>query len=100
MLRHPAHPFALLVGMVTVLAAALVTAQSPVAAMYGDDQVRNKAITLGFVTAAIPAASFPAAVYLTQGDLQRAFDASRFRPDGAFVPTNTDLQLTAPSPAA
>ena len=102
MLRHSVRSTSLLFGIVAVLGAALVAAQSPIAAMYGDDQLRNKALTLGFVTGEIPAiagVSFPAAVYLTQGDLQRAFDESRFRPGGAIVPTNTDLQLTASSPA-
>ena len=102
MLRHSARSSALLFGIFLFLGAAIGAAQSPIAAMYGDDQLRNKVITLGFVTAEIPAsagASFPAEVYLTQGDLQRAFDEARFRPDGAIVPTNTDLQLTAPSPA-
>lgn len=102
MLRHFARSSAFLVGTFVLLAGSIGVAQSPVAAMYGDDQVRNKVITLGFVTAEIPAtgsASFPAEVYLTQGDLQRAFDEARFRPDGAIVPTNTDLQLAASSPA-
>ena len=102
MLRYSARSSALLFGLFLFLGAAIVAAQSPIAAMYGDDQLRNKVITLGFVTAEIPAsagASFPAEIYLTQGDLQRAFDETRFRPDGAIVPTNTDLQLTAPSPA-
>jgi len=110
MLRHFALSGALLFGIVLSLRAAVVAApqapvaapQAPVAAMYGDDQLRGKAITLGFQTASLPAtnaAAFPVQVYLTQGDLQRAFDEARFRPDAAIVPTNTDLQLTAGSPA-
>jgi hypothetical protein len=103
MLRPHARFHAFLFSTLVSLSAGIVAApQAPVAAMYGDDQVRSKAITLGFQTASLPAtgtATFPAQVYLTQGDLQRAFDDGRFRPDAAIVPTNTDLQLTAASPA-
>lgn len=105
MLRLHARSRALLLGTFASLSAGIVAAPqgpAPVAAMYGDDQLRNKAITLGFQTATLPPAStatFPAQIYLTQGDLQRAFDEGRFRPDGAIVPTNTELRLTAPSPA-
>ena len=45
------------------------------------------------------AAGFPSQVYLFAGDLERAFDNAKFRPDAAIVPTNTDLQLTATSPS-
>jgi hypothetical protein len=41
----------------------------------------------------------PLRVYLSAGDLERAFDTERFRPDAAIVPTNTDLQILAASPA-
>jgi hypothetical protein len=70
--------------------------------MFGDDQKRGEEIALSFATAEVPpttAAAFPAQVYLTGGDLERAFDSSRFRPDAAIVPTNTDLLITAASPA-
>jgi hypothetical protein len=110
MLRPYAVSGVLLFGTLLSQRAAVVAApqapagaaRAPVAAMYGDDQLRGKAITLGFQTASLPAtntAAFPVQIYLTQGDLQRAFDESRFRPDAAIVPTNTDLQLTAGSPA-
>ena len=82
MLRHSARSTSLLFGIVAVLGAALVAAQSPIAAMYGDDQLRNKALTLGFVTGEIPATagvSFPAAVYLTQG---RGFAPATTTPAG------------------
>ncbi len=75
--------------------------QGPVAAMFGDDQKRGAAIALSFATAELPptaSAAFPSQIYLTGGNLERAFDESRFRPDGAVVPTNTDLLITAPSP--
>jgi hypothetical protein len=42
---------------------------------------------------------FPARLYLSSGDLERAFDNRNFRPDAAIVPTNTDLLVTAPAPA-
>jgi len=95
---------ALLLGTLISLAAGVVTAQvqGPIAAMYADDQVRGKEIALGFFTASVPpntSAPLPAQVYITLGDLQRAFDIERFRPDAAIVPTNTELQLTAASPA-
>jgi hypothetical protein len=76
--------------------------QGPVAAMFSDDQKRGEAIALSFATAEMPPTSTapsPAQVYLTAGDLERAFDSSRFRPDSAIVPTNTDLLITASSPA-
>ena len=76
--------------------------QGPVAAMFGDDQKRGEEIALSFATSEVPptsVAAFPAQVYLTGGDLERAFDTSRFRPDAAIVPTNTDLMITAASPA-
>ncbi len=69
--------------------------------MFSDDQKRGEAIALSFGTAELPAtgaATFPAQIYLTGGDLERAFDQSQFRPDAAIVPTNTDLLVTAPSP--
>jgi hypothetical protein len=74
----------------------------PVAAMYGDDQKRGATISSSFATSELPpttSAAFPARIYLTAGDLERAFDVARFRPDGAIVPTNTELLVTAPWPA-
>jgi hypothetical protein len=76
--------------------------QGPVAAMFRDDQQRGPSIGLSFATMEMPptaAADFPAQIYLTAGDLERAFDRSQFWPDGAIVPTNTELMITAPSPA-
>jgi hypothetical protein len=37
-------------------------------------------------------------VYLSAGDLERAFDGAGFRPDAAIVSTNTHLVVTAASP--
>jgi hypothetical protein len=38
-------------------------------------------------------------VYLSAGDLERAFDTAAFRPDAAIIPTNPGLVLGAASPA-
>jgi hypothetical protein len=83
-------------------AAALVAQQQgPVSAMFGDDQKRGESIALSFATSELPAtaaAPIPLQIYLTGGDLERAFDNARFRPDAAIVPTNTDLEITAALP--
>ena len=93
----------LLVGVLFSTLVCLASAQQgPVAAMFSDDQKRGEEIALSFATSEVPptsVAAFPAQVYLTGGDLERAFDTSRFRPDAAIVPTNTDLMITAASPA-
>lgn len=76
--------------------------QGPVASMFRDDQQRGQATGLSFATmemAPTAAANFPAQIYLTAGDLERAFDRPQFRPDGAIVPTNTELAITAAAPA-
>jgi hypothetical protein len=70
--------------------------------MFGDDQKRGEEIALSFATtemAPTATAAFPSKIYLTGGDLERAFDTPRFRADAAIVPTNTDLDITASSPA-
>ena len=36
-------------------------------------------------------------MYLSAGDLERAFDRPEFRPAAAIVPTNTELLITAPA---
>lgn len=83
-------------------AAVLVLAQQgPVAALFGDEQKRGAQMASSFATTELPAAGAAgpqARVYLLAGDLERAFDTERFRPDAAIVPTNTDLDLTASSP--
>jgi len=92
---------ALLVGFGLSIAAAVVP-QGPVAAMFGDDQKRDPSLASSFHSedlAATKTAGFPAHVYLSAGDLERAFDKPEFRPDAAIVPTNTDLQITAAAPA-
>src|SRR5262245_54970168 len=76
-------------------------ARTPVAAMYADDQKREASRASSFQQADLPAtqaAAFPAALYLSAGDLERVFDRPEFRPDAAIVPTNTDLLITAAMP--
>jgi hypothetical protein len=87
---------------VSLLAGRALAQQGPVAAMFSDDQRRDASLASSFVPADLPAtnaAAFPLRVYLSAGDLERAFDKSEFRPDAAIIPTNTDLLITAPSPA-
>src|SRR5262245_35006533 len=95
--------FASVVGIFLWMLAALVFAQrGPVAAMFDDDQRRDASFASSFVTVDLPGtatAGFPMRVYLSAGDLERAFDRAEFRPDAAIIPTNTDLLLTAPAPA-
>ena len=70
--------------------------------MYDADQQRDRFLAPSFLQANLPAtktAQSPAQLYLMAGDLERAFDRREFRPDGAIIPTNTDLLLTAPAPA-
>jgi len=98
-----------LIATALALAGVAVGAQSgssappgPVGAMFAADQKRDTSRAASFETADLPAskaAAFPARVYLSAGDLERAFDRSEFRPDAAIVPTNTDLLITAPQPA-
>jgi hypothetical protein len=101
--RRHVRACVLLVGTGLLAAGGSTRAQQrPVAAMFGDDQRRGETVALSFATAELPStarADSPAQIYLTAGDLERAFDTAGFRPDGAIVPTNTDLQITAASPA-
>jgi hypothetical protein len=95
--------FALAAGAALATLTGVVLAQGgTIAALYTDDQKRAPALALSFSTAELPAttaAGAPLNVYLTAGDLERAFDRSEFRPDAAIIPTNTDLQITASDPA-
>jgi hypothetical protein len=95
--------FILLIAGVLSLPSGLALAQQgPVAFMFGDDQKRGEEIALSFATtemAPTATAAFPSKIYLTGGDLERAFDTPRFRADAAIIPTNTDLDIAASSPA-
>jgi hypothetical protein len=76
--------------------------EGPIAALFGDEQKRGVLLAPSFATAEMPstaAAGSASPIYLFAGDLARAFDNARFRPDAAIVPTNTDLVLTATSPS-
>jgi hypothetical protein len=95
--------FAAIAGLsLSMLAGVAIAQQSPLAAMFSDDQKRDASLALSFLSvdmAATKTAAFPAHVYLSAGDLERAFDRAEFRPDATIVPTNTDLQITASAPA-
>jgi len=92
---------------VVLLAVAVATVgvtfaqQDPVATMFRDDLKREQPLALSFVPIELPAAGAarPLHVYLSAGDLERAFDGPAFRPDAAIVPTNTNLAITAASPS-
>src|SRR5438045_991760 len=92
--------FTIAVGLCFALATGAALAQQtrkgPVAAMFADDQKRDASLASSFVAASLPAttsAPFSLAVYLSAGDLERAFDRPAFRPDAMIIPTNTDLQI-------
>src|SRR5262245_20125121 len=97
---RPSVPIvALAFSLLAAIAIAQSSASGPVAAMFTDDQKRDPSLASSFQSAELPsakAAAFVAQVYLSAGDLERAFDKAEFRPDAAIIPTNTDLQITAP----
>lgn len=91
----------LLVGLLTALTGIVAAQQPAVGAMYVDDQQRERGLAPSFAMVELPAAGGApvARVYLSAGDLERAFDTAKFRPHAAIVPTNIELSLTAASPA-
>lgn len=92
-----------LFAVAVVAAASVVLAQQdPVATMFRADLKREEALALSFLPIELPAAgaAVPLHVYLSAGDLERAFDGPAFRPDAAIVPTNTGLVITAASPSS
>lgn len=74
--------------------------QEPVATMFRDDLKRAQTLSESFLPIEVPAAgsAAPLHVYLSAGDLELAFDRAAYRPDGAIIPTNTSLLITAASP--
>jgi hypothetical protein len=87
------------VALLTVVA---IAQAGPVAAMFSDDQRRTGSHAASFDRVEVPATgttTVPLQVYLSAGDLERAFDTEAFRPDAAIIPTNTDLAITAAAPA-
>ncbi len=95
--------YALPLAILCWLQADVATAQQgPVAAMFASDQKRDETLALSFLSQDLPptkTAAGPLRIYLSAGDLERAFDNPQFRADAAIVPTNTDLLIAAPSPA-
>ena len=75
--------------------------EGPVANMFRADLKREQALSLSFQPIELPAvgSGAPLHVYLSAGDLERAFDTPEFRPAGAIIPTNTGLVITAASPS-
>ena len=102
-LARGSRSFALvLAGSLSLAAAVAFAQQGPIAAMFSDDQQRDASLAASFTVVDLPApsaAGSPLKVYLSAGDMERAFDRAPFRPDAAIVPTNTELQITAASPA-
>ena len=91
-----------LAACLSALAVVARAQQSPIAAMFGADQKRDPNLAPSFLVVDLPASKSggaPPKVYLSAGDLERAFDRPEFRPDAAIVPTNAELQVDAPSPA-
>jgi hypothetical protein len=87
---------ALAVLGVAAFGAVTAAQQGAIGAMYAVDQKRERALEPSFATATLAST---VRVYLSAGDLERAFDTASFRPDAAIVPTNTALALAAASPA-
>jgi hypothetical protein len=100
---RPARACMLLIGIgLSILGGVAMAQPGPVAAMFRDDQKRHASLAPSFLTVDLPpttGAAFPAQVYLSAGDIERAFDRPEFRPHAAIVPTNTDLSTSAPAPA-
>ena len=94
---------ALIAGLLLSVPAASDGLQDgPVAAMFAADQRRHEALAPSFLVAPLPqgVAGAPAGrVFLSAGDLARAFDDPAFRPDAAIVPTITELLTDAAEPA-
>jgi hypothetical protein len=93
---------AVLVGLALASTLAVAFAQEgPVANMFRADLKRDQALSMSFLPVELPAAASaaPLHVYLSAGDLERAFDTPEFRPAAAIVPTNTSLVITAASPS-
>jgi hypothetical protein len=98
---RPRQACALIATAFALAAVANAQPGSSIAAMFAADQKRDAARAESFEVADLPAskaAAFRARVYLSAGDLERAFDRPEFRPDAAIVATNTDLAITAPPP--
>ena len=87
--------YALLLAGIAAAATVAFAQQDPVAAMFRADLKREQSLAQSFLPIELPALK----VYLSAGDLERAFDDPAFRPSAAIMPTNTGLVITAASPA-
>ena len=102
MIAHPnrAAGRVVIVAIIAAAASTAVAAQDgPVAAMFRADLGRDSALSASFQPIELPATESSVRIYLSAGDLARAFDEKSFRPDAAIVPTNTRLVVTAASPS-
>src|SRR6188508_1811960 len=100
--RHTRIHSLVVASCLAALTGVVVAQTGPVAAMFGDDQRRAASRAKSFERVELPAtatARVPLQVYLSAGDLERAFDTAAFRPDAAIVPTNTNLVVNAASPS-
>jgi hypothetical protein len=99
--RRIAAKIVVLAVGVTAAAGVTFAQQDPVATMFRSDLKREQSLSLSFLPIELPASSAAAAlnVYLSAGDLERAFDDATFRPAAAIVPTNTGLLITAATPS-
>jgi hypothetical protein len=92
-------------AVVTLAVACTITVafaqEGPVANMFRADLKRQQSLALSFQPIELPAAGAagPLHVYLSAGDLERAFDTPEFRPAAAIIPTNTTLVITAAYPS-
>lgn len=105
MAHHPRHSrsgFVLLAIAVMASVPVLLAQRDAVATMFRTDLKRGDALAPSFLPIELPAAGAagPLHVYLSAGDLERAFDAELFRPDAAIIPTNTGLVINAASPTS
>ena len=91
-----------IVGAAATFVVSRAQEATPVAAMFRDDLKREQALGLSFQPIELPAVGAvpPLQVYLSVGDLERAFDTPGLRPSAAIVPTNTGLVVTAASPSS
>ena len=104
MLQVPdrARVFVLWVVSAVMPAALAIAQQGPVGAMFESDKARDDARAPSFHVVELPgsgAVQAPLRVYLSAGDLERAFDRPEFRPSAAIIPTNAELSVTATQPA-
>jgi hypothetical protein len=75
--------------------------QSPVAAMFNDDQKRDKNLAASFLVVEFRRRPRDLPCRCTSAPAICSGHSNRpeFRPDSAVVPTNVELQIDAPSPA-